>query len=42
MLNKQYTAHVNNDSKLHERLEEFALYNENLGQIASELVTEGL
>ncbi|AHA10935.1 hypothetical protein TU60_16385 [Bacillus toyonensis] len=27
---------------LHERLEEFALYNENLDQIASELVTEGL
>ncbi|MGG0725668.1 hypothetical protein [Bacillus mycoides] len=27
---------------LYERLEEFALYNENLDQIASELVTEGL
>ncbi|CUB12793.1 hypothetical protein BN2127_JRS1_04582 [Bacillus cereus] len=27
---------------LHERLEEFALYNENLDQIASELVIEGL
>ncbi|MGQ4288593.1 hypothetical protein ACS4JF_29300 [Bacillus thuringiensis] len=27
---------------LHERLEEFALYNKNLDQIASELVTEGL
>ncbi|MED4645706.1 hypothetical protein P9487_29135 [Bacillus cereus] len=27
---------------LHEKLEEFALYNENLDQIASELVTEGL
>lgn len=30
------------ESHLYERLEEFALYNENLDQIASELVTEGL